>query len=285
VTGRAVPVRRSAENGGPAGSDTRTGPWLAASRRASGDPAEGSRSGLPSRVDRTGTGPAAAWPPGALATLTVAVAARASAVRASSGSEGPGSTSKSMPLIKLGKPYLSQRLDIRREPGHSGRSRARAGVLRVGARVLSGRAAGEGDRADAADVQLGGIRHRAGAPVGKPRGKQRRERRLVVRFKLVGEPRRQPGEPGARVLGGARVRRRVEVDRELPFVDDVPAGLGQPRRPVRAERRQLLGVRAAERRKHAILETGPAEAKVRPQKAQRLRELRDRDQAARAGRG
>src|SRR6185437_7301073 len=130
VTGRAVPVRRSAENGGPAGSDTRTGPWLAASRRASGDPAEGSRSGLPSRVDRTGTGPAAAWPPGALATLTLAVAARASAVRASSGSEGPGSTSKSMCLIKLGKPYLSQRLDIRREPGHSDRSRARVAQRR-----------------------------------------------------------------------------------------------------------------------------------------------------------
>src|SRR6185437_8724562 len=82
--GLAVPVRRSAENGDPAGSDTRTGSWLAASWRASGDPAAGSRSGLPSRVDRTGTGPAAAWPPGALATLTLAVAARASAVRASS---------------------------------------------------------------------------------------------------------------------------------------------------------------------------------------------------------
>ncbi len=64
VTGRAVPVSRSAENGGPAGSDTRTGSGLAASQRASGDPAAGSRSGLPSRVDRTGTGPAAAGPPG-----------------------------------------------------------------------------------------------------------------------------------------------------------------------------------------------------------------------------
>ena len=55
-TGRAVPVSRSAENGGPAGSDTRTGSRLAASHRASGDPAAGRRSGLPSRVDLTGTG-------------------------------------------------------------------------------------------------------------------------------------------------------------------------------------------------------------------------------------
>jgi hypothetical protein len=94
--GLAVPVSRSTENGGPAGSDTRTGSWLAASRRASGDPAAGRSSGLPSLVDLTGTGPAVAGLPSAAATLIVAVAARASVVRASSGSEGPGSTSKFM---------------------------------------------------------------------------------------------------------------------------------------------------------------------------------------------
>lgn len=42
-TGRAVPVSRSAEYGGPAGSDTRTGSGLAASHRVSGDPAAGPR--------------------------------------------------------------------------------------------------------------------------------------------------------------------------------------------------------------------------------------------------
>src|SRR5580693_1385298 len=92
-TGRAVPVSRSAENGGSAGSDTRTAPGLAASQRASGDPAAGSRSGLPSCVDRTGTGPALPAPPRGpvsplAAALIAAVAARATVVRASSGSEG-----------------------------------------------------------------------------------------------------------------------------------------------------------------------------------------------------
>jgi len=99
-SGRAVPVSHSAENGGPAGSDTRTASWPSASHRASGERAAGSSSGLPSHVDMTGTGPVTAGPPTTgpptTAALIVAVAARARAVRARSGSEGPGSTSNSM---------------------------------------------------------------------------------------------------------------------------------------------------------------------------------------------
>jgi hypothetical protein len=96
VIGRGLPVSRKAENGGSAGSDTRTASGPLASHRANGDPAAGRRSGLPSSVARTGTGAAATRPPGTVAALTVAAAARATAVLASSGSEGPGSTSKSM---------------------------------------------------------------------------------------------------------------------------------------------------------------------------------------------
>ena len=114
-------------------------------------------------------------------------------------------------------------------------------------------------------------------------GEQRRERRLVGGLKLVGEPLGEPGEPGAGVLGGARVRRRVEVDRELPLAGHVPAGVGQPRRPGRAEGRQRLGVGAAERVDQPFLEAGVGEARAGPQEAQRLGELGDRDQAA--GRG
>jgi hypothetical protein len=97
-SGRAVPVSRSAENGGPVGSDTRTASWPPASHRASAERGAGISSGLPSRVDLTGTGPVTGGPPAAVA-LIVALAARASAVRARSGSEGPGSTSNSIGLL------------------------------------------------------------------------------------------------------------------------------------------------------------------------------------------
>jgi hypothetical protein len=52
--------------------------------------------GLPAGPVRTGTWSDTAWPAAGLAWLTVAAAARASAVRASSGREGLSSTSKSM---------------------------------------------------------------------------------------------------------------------------------------------------------------------------------------------
>src|ERR1700739_3278493 len=93
ATGRAVPVSRKAENGGPTGSDTSTASGPAASHRARGDPAAGSRRRLPSLLARTGTGLGASGPPGTLAALTLAAASRASAVLASSGSEGRGGTS------------------------------------------------------------------------------------------------------------------------------------------------------------------------------------------------
>ncbi|HEX3713645.1 MAG TPA: hypothetical protein VHV09_12715 [Trebonia sp.] len=50
ATSRAVPVSRRAENGGPAGSDTRTVSWPPASHAAASDPVLGSSSGLPSRA-------------------------------------------------------------------------------------------------------------------------------------------------------------------------------------------------------------------------------------------
>ena len=102
LSGPAVPVRRSASNGGFADTDTVTASGPEASHRAGGDPVAGSSSGLPSRPARTGTCPATAAEPAAravsagVASVTVAAAARASAVRASSGSVGPGSTSKSI---------------------------------------------------------------------------------------------------------------------------------------------------------------------------------------------
>jgi hypothetical protein len=100
---QAVPVSRTAENGASAGTDTVTGFERRTDRRCSShDPLGGSSTGRPSQVARTGTFPAThvrpAGVPGTVS-LTVAAAARASAVLASSGREGPGSTSKSMDLL------------------------------------------------------------------------------------------------------------------------------------------------------------------------------------------
>jgi hypothetical protein len=99
--GWAVPVSRSAANGGPAGSDTRTMSGPPASQRATTDPAAGSSSRLPPRVAQSGTSPRGDGTPARKGSVTVAVMARASVVRARSGSEGPGSTSKSMTRILL----------------------------------------------------------------------------------------------------------------------------------------------------------------------------------------
>lgn len=103
ATARAVPVSRSEEKGTPAGTETVTASGQAVRRCSSTEPVAASSSGLPSGRVRTGARPATsgrAFP--RPVSLTVAAAARASAVRASPASDGPGRISYSMIIIKLG---------------------------------------------------------------------------------------------------------------------------------------------------------------------------------------
>jgi len=72
-------------------TDTVTASGQVVRRCSSIDPVAASSSGLPSGRVRTGTRPATSWRAFAgPASLTVAAAARASAVRASSARDGPG---------------------------------------------------------------------------------------------------------------------------------------------------------------------------------------------------
>src|ERR1700733_7976812 len=95
--GCVSPVSRSAENGAAAGTASVTVTGLAASCRANADPSRGSRTGWPPWSARTGT--VAGMNSPTPRQRTVAATARAIAVRASSGRDGPGSTSKSMSLL------------------------------------------------------------------------------------------------------------------------------------------------------------------------------------------
>jgi len=91
ATARALPVSRSEEKGTAAGTDTVTASGQVVRRCSSIDPVAASSSGLPSGRVRTGTRPATSWRAFAgPASLTVAAAALASAVRASSARDGPG---------------------------------------------------------------------------------------------------------------------------------------------------------------------------------------------------